>query len=415
MTFRKSLSLALAMLWLGVASVATPAQAEWIASWAAAPQQPHPGIGPIPATPSFQNRTLRQVLRLSAGGSALRLRLSNTYGTRTLAIGRAKVALLDDQGREVAASTRMLTFGGAPSATVGRGAPLLSDAVALSVPALARLAVTIYVPGDTGPCTCHMMGLEDMEVSAPGDFTAGDFKRESIDGSRAFLAAVEVDAQPKAATVVTLGDSITDGAGSTPGANRRWPDYLAERLARRRGPAWGIANVGISGNRLLGDGAGENALARLDRDVLALPGVKVLIVFIGVNDIGTAFSEPAGPLGDFIKAMPDRQTDAARMVAGYRQIIERAHAHGIRVLGATIAPYKGANYWTPEGEAVRQQVNRFIRGGAFDAVLDFDKVWQDPADPATIRSGLHMGDFLHGSDAGYKALSDSIDLGLFAN
>ncbi|MDE2302481.1 MAG: SGNH/GDSL hydrolase family protein, partial [Sphingomonadales bacterium] len=386
------------------AAVPLPAHADWIASWAAAPQQPHPGFGPVAATPSFQNRTLRQVLRVSAGGSAVRLLISNAYGTTALAIGGASIALVDDNGHEIAGTVRRLSFGSAPTAQAARGAPLLSDAVALRVPALAHLAVTLYLPGDTGPCTCHQSGLEATEVSPPGDFTQTGFTADSTAKVGAFLAAVEVDAPSRAATLVTLGDSITDGVGSTPGAARRWPDDLATRLARRGHRAWGVANEAISGNRLLGDGAGENALARLDRDVFGLPGVRALIVFEGVNDIGTAFGEPGGPFASYTRSLPDRMTDAADMIAGYRQIIARAHVHGIKVIGATIAPFKGATYWSPAGEAVRQQVNAFIRSGAFDAVLDFDRVLADPADPQAIRSDYHMGDHLHGSDAGYQAL-----------
>ena len=212
-----------------------------------------------------------------------------------------------------------------------------------------------------------------------------------------------------------MGDSITDGVGSTPKADRRWPDLLAARLAARGGRAWGVANLAISGNRVLGDGAGESALARLDRDVFSQPGVKALILFEGVNDLGLSFGHFEGPMAEAMKAMPGRQISAAQMIAGYRQIIDRAHVLGIKVYGATIAPYKGASYWSPEGEAARQEINRFIRtGGAFDAVLDFDKAFADPADPANMRAAYHMGDHLHGSDAGYKAVADSIDLGLFA-
>lgn len=404
-----------AALVVGAVTSANPVHADWIASWSAAPQQPHPGLGPIPATPSFENRTLRQIMRLSAGGSAVRIRISNTYGLKALTVGRAKIALIDEQGREIPGTGRMLTFAGAASGIAPRGAPLLSDAVALPVPALARVAVTIYLPGDTGPCTCHMMGLSDTEVSPPGDFAASGFTPEKTVDTRPFVASVDIDAPANAATVVTLGDSITDGAGSTRNENRRWPDYLAERLAARGGKVWGVANAGISGNRVLGDGAGENALARLDRDVLSLPGVKALIVFEGVNDIGTAFGTLSGPAADYIRAMPDRATDAPRLIAGYRQIIDRAHAHGIKVYGATIAPFKGADYWTAQGEAVRQELNRFIRSGAFDAVLDFDRVLSDPSDLQAIRAGYHMGDHLHGNDAGYKALANSIDLELFAH
>ncbi len=401
---------------LAALCMAVPAHAAWIASWTAAPVQPSAQMGPIPAAASFTNRTLRQILRLSAGGSALRIRLTNAYGGAALPIGGARIALIDANGQEVAGSSRTLTFGGASTAVASKGAPLISDPVALKTPPLARVAVSLYVPGDTGPCSCHPLGLDDTEISPPGDFTAKPFKPESVIASRAFLASVEVEAARGAATVAVMGDSISDGTGSTAKANRRWPDFLAERLARRGGRTWGVANQGIGGNRVLAgfEGVGESALTRLDRDVLAVPGVKVLILFEGVNDLGLSFLHLEGPMAQAIAAMPDRKTSSAQMIAGYRQIIERAHLQGIKVYGATIAPYKGAGYWTPEGEAARQDINRFIRtSGAFDAVLDFDKVLADPADPIAMRADYQMGDHLHGNDAGYKALADSIDLSLF--
>ena len=403
-----------AALLLVAVCMASPAQAGWIASWTAAPAAPGPQMGPIPAAPSFNNQTLRQTLRLSAAGKALRVRFTNAYGRVALPIGGARVALIDANGQEVAGSSRVLTFGGAPTVVAAQGASLLSDPVALPTPALARLAVILYLPGDTGPCTCHGVGLDDAEVSPPGDFTAKPFKPSAVLTSRAFLASVEVEATDDAGTIVVLGDSISDGTGSTPKANRRWPDVLAERLARRGGRSWGVANQGIGGNRLLASlmGAGDSALARFDRDVLALPGVKVLIVFEGVNDLQLSFAHFEGPTAKAIEAMPDRKISAAQMIAGYRQIIERARQHGIKVYDATITPYKGAG-WSPEGEAVRQEANRFIRSGAFDAVLDFDRVLADPADPLTMRADYTVGDHLHGNDLGYKALADSIDLNLF--
>lgn len=404
----------LAGLALAMACAASPARAEWITSWTSSPQSSPVAMGPIPASPSFNNRTLRQILRLSAGGKAVRLRLSNAYGAKPLTIGGARIALLDAQGREIAGSSRMVTFAGAPGATAAKGAPLISDTVKLEVPALARVAVSLYLPGDTGPCTCHLQGLDDTEVSAPGDFVAAPFKPESVIKSRAFLASVEVDAAPGAATVVAIGDSITDGAGSTDRANRRWPDLLAERLVKRGGRAWGVANQGISGNRLLVDMMGDSVLSRFDRDTLSLPGVKAVIVFVGVNDLGMGLGKFEGPMAKVIEQMPGRGVTPAQMIFGYSQLIDRAHARGIKVYGATIAPYKGAGYWSPEGEAARQEINRFIRSGAFDAVIDFDKALGDPADPLAMRPGWHMGDHLHGNDAGYKAMADAVDLGLFA-
>ena len=384
------------------------AEAKWVASWAAG------SIPPGPKAASFSNQTLRQVVRLSAGGAALRVRLTNAFGAAPLAIGGARIVFLDQNGNEIAGTRRQLTFDGARTATIARGAPLLSDTVKIAVPARARTAISLYLPGDTGPCTCHNAAIDDTQVSEPGDFTAGPFDPATVIKDRAFLASVDVDAPGDAATVVAFGDSITNGTGSTWGGNRRWPDQLADRLAALDGRVWGVANAGISGNRVLGDGTGESALTRLDRDVFSLPNVKVLILFEGINDIGRSYAHYEGAAAEIQKTLQGRLTAAAQMIAAYRQIIARAHQHDIRVFGATIAPFKGASYWSPEGEAVRQEINRFIRtSGAFDAVLDFDKVLADPADPVSMRPGYHAGDHLHGSDDGYKAVTDSIDLNLF--
>lgn len=409
MAFIRAAELVLAASFLlGLAS--TPAEARWVTSWAASP------IPPGPKSASFSNQTLRQRVRLSAGGTALRVRFTNAFGAAPLAIGAARVVLLDAAGNEIADSGRVLNFGGTPTAMIARGAPLLSDPVRLSVPPLARMAVSLYLPGDTGPCTCHNTALDDTEVSAAGDFTAGPFQPVSSIKDRAFLAAVEVDAAGNAATVVTLGDSITNGSGSTSGANRRWPDRLAERLAARHDRVWGVANEGIGGNRVLGDVTGESALTRFNRDVLSHPNVKLLILFEGINDIGRSYGPTKTPeAAEAQRTLQGRLTDPAQMIAAYKQIIERAHQHGILVFGATIAPFKGAAYFSPEGDAARQQINRFIRtSGAFDAVLDFDKAFADPADPASMRPAFHAGDHLHGSDAGYEAVANAIDLRLFS-
>ncbi|HEV7432400.1 MAG TPA: SGNH/GDSL hydrolase family protein, partial [Steroidobacteraceae bacterium] len=270
---------------------------------------------------------------------------------------------------------------------------------------------------DTGLCTCHQLAVQDGFVSGPGDFSATEFTAAQTVQSRAYVSGVEVEVQ-HGKTVVVLGDSISDGVGSTPNTNRRWPDVLARRL-NKRNAAWGVANQGISGNRILEDGAGQSALARLDRDVLSLPGVAYLIVFEGVNDLGLAFGKfslPPGPANTpppvFVPSA--HKPTAPAMIAGYRQIIARAHARGIKVYGATIAPFEGAMYWSAEGESQRKGINDWIRnGGEFDAVLDFDAVLRDPAKPTRMAEGRHMGDYLHGNDAGYAAVGNSIDLKLF--
>jgi len=254
--------------------------------------------------------------------------------------------------------------------------------------------------------------MQSAFVSEPGYHTSGAFEPAETIQSRAFLSGVEVLTDARG-VIVALGDSITDGVGSTPGANRRWPDLLAERLAEVG--RFGVVNHGISGNRVLGDGAGVSALARFDRDVLSVPGATHLIIFEGVNDLGLAFGAfgPPGGGGFGFPAGIDVNVDS--MIAAYRQLIARGRAAGLVVIGATIAPYEGAAYYSEQGEAVRQAVNRWIRdGGEFDAVLDFDAVLRDPERPSRIRDGFHSGDFLHGSDAGYRAIAESIDLGLFA-
>jgi lysophospholipase L1-like esterase len=407
MTLRSFATLALPAAAL---ALAMPAQAEWVASWTAAPHAPLGTEGPF-AAGSFDNVTISQIVRISEGGNQLRLRLSNRYGTMPLEIGEARVVQLDAAGAEVPGTARRVTFSESDSIVIPRGAPAVSDIIATTVPDLARLKVDIYLPKPTGPCTCHLTGLDMLSVSAPGNFVGEAFTPASTTQYRAFLSAIEVNAPDAAGTIVTYGDSITDGVGSTAGANRRWPDVLAERL-QEAGKNWAVANQGISGNRLLSPGMGESALARFDEDVLSLPGARYLIVFIGVNDIGNRYGVRSG--GPQLPGLDQPQIDAEQMIAGYRQLIARAHAKGIKVIGSPIGPYKGASYWTEEGEAVRQTINTWIvDGGDFDGVVRLDSAFADPTDPARMREGFHMGDFLHGSDAGLKAVGESIDLSLF--
>jgi len=394
--------------------------AEWVATWGAAPLPPaaQPSGGPSPPLNSFSGQTIRQVVRISAGGDRVRIRLTNEYGTQPLVIGAARISIVDADGNGDPASGKPVLFAGQGSVTIPAGSPYVSDAISLSVKPLSSVAISLYFPGDTGPCTCHAVGLQTAQVSGKGDFTAQTFVASATMQQRAFLSGVEVETSGSGKAIVVLGDSISDGVGSTLGKNRRWPDLLAERLvARDKRKAWGVVNMGISGNRVLSDGAGVSALARLDRDVLSVAGLEYVIVFEGVNDLGISYGKfESGPLAERFKAQRALSgvVTADMMIAGYRQIIRRAHAKGVKVFGATIAPYGGAMYYQPEGEAVRVEINKWIRtAGEFDAVLDFDSVLRDPGRPTEMAASLHAGDHLHGSDAGYEAVAKSIDLKLF--
>jgi lysophospholipase L1-like esterase len=391
-------------------AIATPSQAKWVASWTASPHAPLGTQGPFAAA-SYDNVTITQVIRLSEGGTGLKVRFSNRYGPAPIEIGEARVVQIDDQGNEIAGTARALTFGGEKGAVIPRGSPFASDTIALDLPDLARLKVEIYLPKDTGPCTCHLTGMDTLAVSPPGNFVGKSFTPVSTSQFRAFLSVVEIDSPDALGTIVAFGDSITDGVGSTPGANRRWPDVLAERL-QADGREWAVANAGISGNRILSPGMGEAALARFDEDVLSLPNVKYIIIFEGVNDIGNRYGPQRGGIPGFSLEQP--QIDVDQMIAGYKQLVARAHARGIKVIGSPIGPYKGASYWSEEGEAARQEITEWmLTSGTFDAITRIDLAFAEPDDPATMRAGYHMGDFLHGSDAGLKAVGESIDLELF--
>lgn len=409
-----------AIMALALASLPGAASAEWVASWTAAPHAPLGTTGPFAAA-SYENVTLTQVIRLSEGGEKLRVKFSNRYGAAPLTIGAARVYRIDDAGKEIAGSSRTLTFGGEPGAVIPRGAPFVSDTVALVTPSLSRLKVEFYLPKATGPCTCHLTGQDELAVSPPGNFVGQEFTPASKAQFRAFLSGVDVDSAKALGTIVAYGDSITDGVGSTPGQNRRWPDILANRL-QAAGKRWAVANQAISGNRVLSPGMGESALSRFDEDVLSLPNVKYIILFEGVNDLGNRFgpqrTPPAGGAGGgggpAGLTLDQPQITVEEMIAGYKQIVARAHEKGIKVIVSPIGPYKGASYWSEEGEAARQKITDWmLTSGTFDGIVRIDTAFADPADPRQYREGYHMGDHLHGSDAGLKAVGESIDLNLF--
>jgi lysophospholipase L1-like esterase len=386
------------------------ANAEWVATWTAAPHAPLGTEGQFAAA-SYDNVTISQILRISEGGQRLRVRFSNRYGPAPLTIGAARVVRIDDSGKEISGTSRTLSFGGDKDAVIPRGAPFTSDVVSLTLPSLARLKVEIYLPRPTGPCTCHLTGVDELAVSPPGNHVGEAFTPVSKAQFRAFLSEVDVDSPQALGTIVAFGDSITDGVGVTAGTNGRWPDILANRL-QAAGKHWAIANVAISGNRILSPGMGESALARFDEDVLSLPNVKYMIVFEGVNDLGNRFGTGLNLPG--LPALDQPEITVEQMIAGFKQLIARAHEKGIKVIGSPIGPYKGAGYWSETGEAARQKINDWIlHGGAFDATVRIDTAFADPANPLQMREGYHFGDHLHGNDAGLKAVGDSIDLALF--
>ncbi|MGH8143521.1 MAG: SGNH/GDSL hydrolase family protein [Steroidobacteraceae bacterium] len=381
----------------------------WVQTWGAAPQPPSQAAGPFPGTPSFSNETIRETIRVSVGGRRIRILFTNAYGRKPLAIGAASVALSNEKGAVVPGTVHPVLFSGKRSALIPPAAPFLSDPIDLPVGALASLSISIYLPQDTGPCTCHATGAQTAFVSGPGNFVDVPFKPKSTTQVRMFISGVDVEPARGARAVVVLGDSISDGVGATVDANRRWPDLLANRLDSGSAPGWGVVNMGISGNQLLHDGAGQSALARFDRDVLATPGVKTVIVFEGVNDLGISFGKLQGPVAQLYKA-PAPVTEQG-MIAGYRQLIARAHASGLRIIGATITPYGGASYYSARGEAIREAINAWIRTShEFDGVIDFDAVMRDPNKPTWIRNGFQRGDHLHGNDAGYAAMAAAVDL-----
>jgi lysophospholipase L1-like esterase len=392
---------ALALAWGGWAQA--PAR-HWVGTWAAAPQ---PSEGP---RSELDNQTVRMMVRVSIGGSQLRLRFSNRFGRQADTLGDVRVALAGAGSSIVPGSGRQVTFSGQDSFTLPPGSEALSDPVALAVPALTRLAVSVYAPVFTGAATWHALADERGYIAGHGDFAAAAaFPPDAEMTTHWFwLDGIDVAAPPSARAAVAFGDSITDGYQSTVGADRRWPDVMAQVLdAPGRGGDVGVLNEGISGNRILHDQAGPSALARFGRDVLAQNGVTAVILLEGINDIGWP-DEKGGRYAA-------QAVTAANIIAGLRQMIARAHARGLRVFGCTLTPYLGADYYSPAGEAKREAVNRWIRSsGAFDGVIDFARLTRDPADPKRLLPAYDSGDHLHPNDAGYAAMGKAAAAALLA-
>jgi lysophospholipase L1-like esterase len=374
----------------------------WVGTWATTPA-PAEGV-------AFSNQTLRMNARVSIGGRTLRVRLSNAYGNRPLSIGAAHIGLRANGAAVVPGSDRRLAFGGERSATIAAGALLVSDAVDLAVAPLSDVVISIHLPGDV-PASFGITGRYARQtnyVSPPGDFSAADVMPVGrITDDWYFVNGIDMWASADTGGIVTVGDSLTDANISTHDAFCRWPDQLARRLiARMDARAPGVMNQGLGGNRILHDIRGDSGLRRFDRDVLAQPGVTHAIVLLGTNDLRNRW------------AKPEEEVTAEQMIAGLKQLALRAQAHGIKIFGGTLTPFENETFlvgaWTPAREAVRQAVNAWIReGGAFDAVIDFDKGVRDPERPSSMLPSYDCGDHLHPSDLGYNRMGDIIDLSLF--
>ncbi len=363
----------------------------------------------MPPAPGLAGNSLRQIVQLSLGGERLRFSVSNAFGSQPLRIVSAHVARALDGGAIASASDQPLRFGGATAFSVPAGASVVSDPVDFNVSPLERIAVTLafdaVLPSPlTGHPASHMTSfLQTGNVAAAPELGGAQQLERWY-----FLSAVDAWTDERARAIVTFGDSITDGSGSTTDKNDRWPDHLARRLLGAASPSHrAVLNQGIGGNRILRDGMGPSALSRFERDALAPAGVRWVIVLEGINDLGTAASA---------RARGEPAATAQDLIGAYRHMISQAHSRGLRIYGGTILPYQGAQYFSDQGEADRQTVNAWIReSGEFDAVIDFDAFTRDPAAPSRLSATADSGDHLHPSVAGYQIMADGIDLGLFAN
>lgn len=374
----------------------------WVTTWTTSPST-------LPseeqATDTLNNQTVRLITHVSVGGSYLRVRLSNVHGDRPLHIGRVSIALQEEGADIVEGSNRVIRFSRQDGIVIPIGATVISDQINFYVPQSSNLALSLYLPEETGFITTHALANQTSYISSNGDYTdSTGLAVEQETSGWPFLTAIDLLPTQPTSAIVTLGDSITDGWGSSDSANQRWPNHFAHRLYRDDSILdYAVINAGISGNRVTTEASprfGQNLQARFERDVLALSNVSHIVLLEGINDIGMS---------------PNRESpiSADEIIAGYRQIITRAHAGGIKIIGATLLPYEGAGYYTEAGNAVRMAVNDFIReSGEFDGVIEFDKAVQDPANPNRIRADF-TEDNLHPNDSGYAAMAEIIDLDLF--
>jgi lysophospholipase L1-like esterase len=379
------------------------APAVWVGTWAASPFDGDPWH----TVPTLVDSTLREIVHTSLGGHAVRVRLTNEFGTGPLRVEAASIGLSAGTSSVDAATLHDLRFSGLPSIVIPAGAEVLSDPVSMATPAFANLAISVYLPlQQVSDVTVHTSAQQDNFIQTGNHVRDASLAAPVVVGSWYFLRGVEVEpASAHAAAVVAFGDSITDGALSTEDANHRWPDYLAVRLQNNPATAnLAVLDEGIGGNCTLIHCVAPSALARFDRDVLSQAGVKYVIILESINDIGRLHDPNR----------PDYKLTAENLEQGLAQLVVRAHEHGIRVFGATLTGYKGAGYFTENGEQIREAVNHWIlTSGVFDGAIDFDKATGDPVNPLMFAPQYDSGDHLHPKDAGYAAMADSIDLRLF--
>jgi lysophospholipase L1-like esterase len=374
---------------------------EWVGAWGAAPAYPN--------SEEFFGGNVRQVVRLSQGGDAVRLVISNALGKEPLVIGAATVAKPGKSGVEIAeGSLRDVNFGGKRTVTIEPGQVATSDPVTIPVEGLSNISVSLYVSRAVGIIATHPIASATTYLAAGDDQSASTILENAYESSqRYFLARIDVE-NPRGKTIVTLGDSITDGKNSSPNSDSRWPDFLAARL-NEAGLTYGVVNAGIAGNRIINGlplrQFGPPTLERLGRDVLDVPNLSYVLFMEGINDIGLPKNT----------GLADQSVSAEEVIRAIQQVIDRVHQQGAKIIGSTLTPFENAafaNYYSTEAEAKRQAVNHWIRtAGAFDAVVDFDAVIRDPQNPARILEKYDSGDHLHPNDAGYKAMAQAVDLG----
>ena len=390
---------------------ASDSHTRWVGSWAASQQLVEPNNALSPE--EVHDATLRQIVRLSIGSNQVRLHVSNRFGATALSLTSVHIArsASPDSSKIVPATEKALTFSGSPDVTIPAHADYISDPVSFPADALSDVAITFHIDVPPQEQTGHPGSRATSYLTHGNSVSATDLPGAKTVEHWYFIAGIDVPAAPEAGAIVVLGDSITDGHGATTNGDDRWTDVLARRLQTQSGPHWlSVLNEGIGGNHLLTDGLGPNALSRIDHDIVAQAGVRYLIVLEGINDIGVLARN-----GEASRTEHDALV--RRMIAAYEQIIARAHTAGIAVVGATMLPFAGSNYYHPglASEADRQAVNHWIRApGHFDAVIDFDEVTRDQQHPEQLLPAFDSGDHLHPSPAGYAAMAGSVPLSLFA-